>query len=82
MTGSTTIVIDGPLWFVGALVICGGLTCLLWSWRRERRADLAWWKKYDADANARHDEFMRAMQPGGPATNSWGLKGAREKEHA
>jgi hypothetical protein len=47
MTGSTTIVIDGPLWFVGALVICGGLTCLLWSWRRERRADLAWWKKYD-----------------------------------
>jgi hypothetical protein len=82
MTGSTTIVIDGPLWFFGALVICGWHTCLLWSWRRERRAHLAWWKKYDADASARHDEFIRAMQPGEPATNSWVLKGAHERGHA
>ena len=54
-------VIDGPIWFVGALLICGWHTYYLWGWRRERRAHLAWWKKYDADSQKRHDEFMRVM---------------------
>ena len=49
------------MWFVGALLICGAHALYLWSWRRERRAYLAWWQNYDADAQKRHDEFMRVM---------------------
>jgi hypothetical protein len=82
MTESTTIVIEGPLWFIGALVICTWHACLLWSWCRERRAYLAWWKKYDADARVRHDRFMRHMQPDSLAMDSWSLDGNREKEQA
>lgn len=55
------IEIQGPLWFVGALVICGAHILYICGWRRELREHLAWWQKYDADAQKRHDEFMRVM---------------------
>ena len=54
-------VIDGPIWFVGALLICGVHALYLRSWRRERRAHLAWWQNYDVTSQKRHDEFMRVM---------------------
>ena len=54
-------VIDGPMWFVVALLICGWHTYYLWDWRRERWQYQEWWKKHDADAQQRHDEFMRVM---------------------
>lgn len=82
MTGGTTIVIDGPIWFVGALVICGWHTYCLWGWRRERRAHLAWWKRYDADAYARHAEFMHALRPSGLTADAWVLDGSRENGQA
>ena len=50
------IEIDGPLWFVGALLICGAHVLYLRGWRRERRTHLAWWQKYDANAQQRHEE--------------------------
>lgn len=82
MTGDTTIVIDGPLWFVGALVIYGWHAYLLWGWRRERRTHLAWWKKYDADASARHAAFMRAMEPSCPAAGGWALENNHKERQA
>lgn len=55
------IVIHGPLWFIGALLICGAHVLYLWGWRRERRAQLAWWQSYDAEAKRRHEEFMHTL---------------------
>jgi hypothetical protein len=51
----------GPIWFGFALLVCGAHALHLRGWRRERRAHLAWWKSYDARAQQRHDEFMRAL---------------------
>ena len=79
MTGSAPIVIDGPLWFLAALVLCGGHTLFLLGWRREHRAHRAWLAKYDADASARHDAFMRHNSP---AAGGWDLKSPREKGQA
>jgi len=73
--------IDGPVWFIGALVICGLHMCLLWGGRRERRAHHAWWVKYEADARARHDELMAALQPSGPAADYWALGDNRESKY-
>jgi len=56
------LVIDGPIWFVAALVICGWHALYIWGWRRERREHAAWWQAYDARAQERHDDFMRALQ--------------------
>lgn len=56
------IEIDGPMWFVAALFICGWHVIHLRGWRRERKTDLAWWQTYDTRAQARHEEFMRAMK--------------------
>ena len=56
------MMIDGPLWFVGALVLCGVHTLYLRSWRRERRQQLAQWRAYDAASQKRHEEFMTAME--------------------
>lgn len=55
------IVINGPLWFIAALVICGWHTLYIFSWRRERRQQLAQWRAYDAVAQQRHDDFMRGL---------------------
>lgn len=82
MTGDTTIVIDGPLWFIGALVICGWHIYLLWSWRRERLTHLAWWRKYDAAARTRHEELMHTVGPRGQTPNAWVLDSRREKGQA
>ena len=65
------IVIDGPLWFVGALLICAAHVLYLRSWRREQRQRLAWWKKYDADSQKRHDDFMRAIDGDCAVEDSW-----------
>ena len=54
-------VIDGSLWFVGALLICGAHVLYVRAWRRELRAHRAWWQNYDAEAQTRHAEFMRVM---------------------
>ena len=55
------IEIDGFWWFVGAVVVCGAHTLHLWGWKREQRQHHAWWVSYDARAEERHDEFMRAL---------------------
>lgn len=55
------IEIDGPIWFVGALLICGVHALYICGWRRERRQYQAWWQKHDAEAQHRHEEFMRAL---------------------
>ena len=55
-------VIEGPIWFVAALVICGWHALYICGWRRELRQHTAWWKKYDADAQKRHDAFMSVMK--------------------
>lgn len=59
--GNTVFEIDGPMWFIGALLICGVHALYLWSWRRDRREHLARWQNYDAVSQLRHDEFMRVM---------------------
>ena len=76
------IEIDGPLWFAGALLICGAHVLYLRSWRRESQQRLAWWQKYDADAQKRHDEFMRAMDQGDASTLGWNLDGNRQRGQA
>jgi hypothetical protein len=55
------IEIDGTLWFVAALVVCGAHVRYLRSWRKESRERLARWSVYDAASQARHDEFMLAL---------------------
>jgi hypothetical protein len=70
------MVIDGPLWFFGAVIVCGAHVLYLRSWRREQIARLAWWQRYDADARKRHDEFMRATDRG------WSLDGNRDRGQA
>jgi hypothetical protein len=67
------IEIDGPLWFVGAILVFALHALYLRSWRRERRADLAWWKRYDARAQRRHEEFTRAIDGRATADVSWNL---------
>ena len=65
------IEIDGPLWFLGAIVICGAHVLYLRGWRREHRQSLAWWQKYDADAQKRHAEFMRAIDGDRTVDDIW-----------
>lgn len=67
------IEIDGPLWFLGVILICGAHALYLRSWRHERLQQLAWWHKYDADAQKRHDEFMRAIGHGDADALGWNL---------
>lgn len=76
------IVIDGPLWLVGALLICGAHVLYLRGWRREHRQSLARWQKYDADAQKRHDEFMSAIDGDDVGTLGWNLDGSRERGQA
>lgn len=76
------IEIDGPLWFVGALIICGVHVLYLRSWRHERRAHLAWWQNYDVRAQKRHEEFMRVMDQGDSSTLGWNLDGNRQRGQA
>lgn len=73
------IEIDGPLWFVGALLICGAHVRYLRSWRRDQRQSLAWWHKYDADAQKRHDEFMAAIRRDNVGTFGWDLSSNKER---
>lgn len=76
------IEIEGFWWFVGALLICGAHGRYLRSWRRERLAHLAWWKKYDADAQSRHEEFMRAIDRDDVAAIGWNLGGSEQRGEA
>ena len=76
------IEIDGPLWFLGALLICGMHTLYLRGWRREQRQSLAWWQKYDVDAQKRHDAFMRAIGRDDTSMLGWNLDGSRERGQA
>ena len=76
------IEIDGPLWFVGALLICGAHVLYLRSWRRDWRQSLAWRQKYDADAQKRHDEFMLAIGRDDVGALGWNLDGSRERGQA
>lgn len=76
------IEIDGFLWFVGAVVVCGLHVLYLRDWRRERLAHLAWWKKYDADAQRRHEEFMRVMGRDHAPVLGWRLDGNGERGQA
>ena len=76
------IEIDGPLWFAGALLICGAHVLYLRGWLRDQRQSLAWWQKYDADAQKRHDEFMRAIGRDDTSTLGWNLDGSRERGQA
>lgn len=55
------IEIDGPLWFIGALLICGWHALFIRSWRRERRQYQAWWQKYDVESQQRHEALMKAL---------------------
>lgn len=77
LLGSEIVVIqiDGFWWFVGALLICGAHFLYLRGWRRERREHLAWWQNYDADAQKRHDEFMRVMNR--DKGEGWNLNGSQ-----
>lgn len=52
------IQINGLHWFIAALILCTVHTLHLRACRRERRKDLAWWQKYEADAKQRHASFM------------------------
>lgn len=76
------IVIDGPLCFAAALLICGAHVLYLRSWRREQRQRLAWWQKYDADAQKRHDAFIRAIDRDDGGTHGWNRDGNRERGQA
>jgi hypothetical protein len=76
------IEIDGPLWFLGALLICGAHALYLRSWQRERRQHQAWWQKYDAKAQQRHEEFMSAIGRDEAGTRGWNLDGNRERGQA
>ncbi len=58
------IEIDGLFWFIGALVICGAHAIYLRGWRREQQQYLEWWQSYDAKAQRRHAEVMRAFNDG------------------
>ena len=76
------IEINGPLWFAGALLICGAHVLYLRGWLRDRRQSLAWWQKYDADAQKRHDEFMCAIGRDAVGAIGWNLDGSRERGQA
>ena len=75
------IEIDGPLWFAGALFICGAHVLYLRSWRREQRQYKAWWQNYDAASQKRHDEFMRVIGDDGDALG-WNLDGGSVRGQA
>jgi hypothetical protein len=74
------IQIDGFWWFVGAVLVCGWHARYLRSWRRERKADLAWWQTYDARSQKRHEEFLQALDPRDAC--EWKLDGSRERGQA
>jgi len=76
------VVIDGPLWFIGALVICGWFALYHRSRRREYRQYMAWCRKYDADAQQRHAEFMHVMNRVDGDAYGWNLDGSRERGQA
>jgi hypothetical protein len=76
------IEIDGPLWFAGALLICGAHVLYLRSWRREQRQYTSWWKKYDADAQKRHVEFMSAIDRRDDSSIGWNLSSNGQRGQA
>jgi hypothetical protein len=73
--------IDSPLWFLGALLICGWHTRFLLNWRREQREYRAWWQKHDTAAQQRHGEFMHAFDRS-DSSLEWNLDGSRERGQA
>ena len=76
------IEIDGPFWFICALLICGWHVNYLRGCRRERLQHLAWWQAYDAKSQARHEEFMRALDRRDADACGWNLDGNRESGQA
>jgi hypothetical protein len=55
------IVIEGPWWFIGALVVFALHALYLRSWRLERLSHLNEMRARDAADQKRHDEFMSAL---------------------
>lgn len=76
------MVIDGPLWFLGAILVCGWHTLFLHSWRREQRQYQAWWRNYDAEAQRRHEALMREIARDADHALQWNLDGRRERGRA
>jgi len=76
------IEIDGSLWFAGAVLICGAHVLYLRSWRREQLQRLAWWQKYDAASQKRHEEFMRAIGRDNDTALGWNLSSSGERGQA
>lgn len=76
------IEIDGPLWFAGALLICGVHVLYLRGWRREQRLYQAWWQKYDTGAQKRHDDFMHAIDSDRAVEDSWSFDKSSERGQA
>lgn len=76
------MIIDGPLWFIGALVICGVHALYIRGWRRDHHQYLTWWQRYDAQAQQRHDEFMRVMDRENGTSIEWNLDGNRTRGQA
>ena len=56
------MIIEGVWWFVGALLICGMHVLYIRGWRRELRANRAWWVAYDTRATRQHEVLMRHLQ--------------------
>jgi len=75
------IEIDGLFWFICALLICGWHAIYLRGCRRERLQHLAWWQAYDAKSQARHEEFMHALDRDNVQLG-WNLDGSRERGQA
>lgn len=73
------IEIDGPLWFISALLIFCAHALYLRGWRRDRRDYMRWRERYNAIEERRHEEFMRAI---GSDNAGWNLDGGRERGQA
>lgn len=56
------MIIDGPLWFAAALIICGAHAIFLLSWQREYRRYRVYLERSEAEAQARHEAFMQTIE--------------------
>jgi hypothetical protein len=79
---SLSIQIDGLAWFVGALALGVLYVFLLRDWRRERRAQHAWWQQYDETSRRRHDAgTLRAILSRLAVSGDLVVSGADVRDH-